>query len=224
VNQGTLIVLNGGSSAGKTSIAEALQDMLDEPYLLMGVDVLYRSLPPTQKDPRLVDPRCYSVETTIENGKEYFRVIPGPVLDAFVYAHYRSIARMLELGVNIISDQVLWSREWLLDAVRAIQPFHAFMIEVFASAEEAERRHRARGRSGAEWHRGSARLTHSEVLYDSRIDTTSRRLVRKRSKYLSTRASGLLRLQTCEGSWWSRQPHLKRTPNDDFATQVLART
>jgi chloramphenicol 3-O phosphotransferase len=170
---GTLIVLNGGSSAGKTSTAEALQDVLDEPYLLMGIDILYRSLSPTQKDHDRVDPDCYSVETTIENGKEYFRLIPGPVLNAFVSAHYSSIARMLESGVNIISDQVFWSSSWVLEAVQVFQPFRAFMIGVFVSDEEAERRHHARGRSGAGWYRGSARLTHSGVVYDLKIDTTN---------------------------------------------------
>jgi chloramphenicol 3-O-phosphotransferase len=47
------------------------------------------------------------------------------------------------------------------------------MIGVFVSDEEAERRHRARGRSGAGWYRGSARLTQSGVVYDLKIDTTN---------------------------------------------------
>jgi chloramphenicol 3-O phosphotransferase len=173
MKSGSLIVLNGGASAGKTSIAEALQDLLDEPYLVVGIDALYRSLPTRQKDHARVDPRYYSVATTVEDGKEYFRLIPGPVLDAMAFAHYRAIARMLELGVNVLSDQVFWKREWLLDAVQIFERFRAFMIGVFVSDEEAERRHRARGRSGAGWYRGAARLTHADVLYDLKIDTST---------------------------------------------------
>lgn len=46
---GTLIVLNGGSSAGKTTLAEAFQDIATEPWLLIGIDAFYRSLPPPQR-------------------------------------------------------------------------------------------------------------------------------------------------------------------------------
>ena len=33
-----IILLNGASSAGKTSIRQALQGMLDAPYLSLGID------------------------------------------------------------------------------------------------------------------------------------------------------------------------------------------
>ncbi len=35
---GTVVLLNGTSSSGKTSIARALQDIIDEPYLHTGID------------------------------------------------------------------------------------------------------------------------------------------------------------------------------------------
>lgn len=35
-----VVVLNGGSSAGKTSIGRCLQDLLPRPWLLLGVDDL----------------------------------------------------------------------------------------------------------------------------------------------------------------------------------------
>lgn len=42
---GTIVYLNGVPSAGKTSIGRALQDALDEPFLLLGVDTFLRMLP-----------------------------------------------------------------------------------------------------------------------------------------------------------------------------------
>lgn len=144
---GTLIVLNGGSSAGKSSTAEALQDLMDERWILLGIDACYRTLPAKQKDHTRVDSSYYSVETTIERGKEYFRLIPGPVFDAIIAAHYHAIAKMLEAGLNVIADEVFWKRDWLIDAVRIFEPFRAFMIGIFVSDDEAEKRHRARGRA-----------------------------------------------------------------------------
>ena len=37
---GTIILLNGASSSGKTSILKALQDILEEPYVDAGLDKL----------------------------------------------------------------------------------------------------------------------------------------------------------------------------------------
>lgn len=40
-----VVVLNGGSSAGKTSIGRCLQDVLPRPWLLLGVDDLINAAP-----------------------------------------------------------------------------------------------------------------------------------------------------------------------------------
>ena len=42
---GTIILLNGTSSSGKTSIVKALQDSMEEPYLDMGIDRFIWMLP-----------------------------------------------------------------------------------------------------------------------------------------------------------------------------------
>ncbi|GAA1551717.1 hypothetical protein GCM10009789_01840 [Kribbella sancticallisti] len=41
----SVIFLNGPSSAGKTTLGKALQDTLDEPYLLMGLDTCFAMVP-----------------------------------------------------------------------------------------------------------------------------------------------------------------------------------
>ena len=38
---GTIIVLNGCASAGKTSIAKAIQRTFEAPYLHMGIDLFW---------------------------------------------------------------------------------------------------------------------------------------------------------------------------------------
>ena len=42
----SVIFLNGASSSGKTSIGKALQDILDQPYLLLGLDTMFQTVPP----------------------------------------------------------------------------------------------------------------------------------------------------------------------------------
>lgn len=40
-----VIFLNGASCAGKTSLGKALQEVLDEPYLLLGLDTCFSMVP-----------------------------------------------------------------------------------------------------------------------------------------------------------------------------------
>jgi chloramphenicol 3-O-phosphotransferase len=47
-----VIVLNGGSSSGKSSIARALQDVLQQVWLTFGTDTLAGALPGRGDDPR----------------------------------------------------------------------------------------------------------------------------------------------------------------------------
>jgi chloramphenicol 3-O-phosphotransferase len=47
-----VIVLNGGSSSGKSSIARVLQDVLPGQWLTFGTDVLAEALPGRGEDPR----------------------------------------------------------------------------------------------------------------------------------------------------------------------------
>jgi chloramphenicol 3-O-phosphotransferase len=43
VNKGKIILLNGTSSSGKSTLAEALQSVLDEPYLHIDGDFFWQS-------------------------------------------------------------------------------------------------------------------------------------------------------------------------------------
>lgn len=43
---GRVIILNGGSSAGKTTLGRGLQSGLPDTWLLLGIDLLIWTLPP----------------------------------------------------------------------------------------------------------------------------------------------------------------------------------
>src|SRR6266542_2662389 len=109
---GKLLLLNGGSSAGKTSLALALQDLLPEPYVLLGIDIFWMALPPRQLDLDAVDPEYYCWHLETHEGKKHFVIEPGPILDRLIYARYRATAAYLEAGLNVVADEVLWKREW----------------------------------------------------------------------------------------------------------------
>lgn len=173
MDKGSLIILNGGSSAGKTSLGRALQDaMLPEAWLLLGIDAFWFSLPPRELDLQRVAPEYYSWDVHRENGLEYFRITPGPILDRVMRGRTKAIAQFLELGLNVVADDVIWKREWLLDALRVFAPYRVYFVGVFVSDEEGARREQQRGDRHDGWDRGSARYAHHDAIYDLRIDTT----------------------------------------------------
>ncbi len=172
MSKGTLIILNGGSSAGKTTLGKALQDTMDECYLLLGIDVFWFSLPPRQLDLDRVDPEYYSWDVSIENGLEYFRVTPGPILDRVMEGRYLGIRQFLDLGFNVVADDVIWKREWLLQALQLFEDYRVYFVGVFVSDAEGARRETARGDRHAGWDRGSARFAHHDAIYDMTVDTT----------------------------------------------------
>jgi chloramphenicol 3-O phosphotransferase len=172
--RGKLIVLNGGSSAGKTSLALAFQDLAAECWMHLGIDQFWCALPPCQLDLERVSSEYYTWDVAVEaDGREWFTVHPGPLLDNAMHARYLAIRAYLDDGMNVIADDVIWKREWLLDALRIFEGCKVWLVGVHVSDEEGARREMERGDRHAGWNRGSARAAHADVEYDFELDTTN---------------------------------------------------
>jgi chloramphenicol 3-O phosphotransferase len=90
-----VIVLNGGSSSGKSSIARALQDILPGVWLTFGTDTLAEALPGRGDDPRsglVLEP----------DGT----VIAKPEFRAIEEIWYQGLAVMASRGARLILDEV----------------------------------------------------------------------------------------------------------------------
>lgn len=172
VAQGKVIILNGGSSAGKTSLGKELQRQLLEPYLLMGIDLFWFTMPEKQLNLETVDPQYYSCVEESDDGQPYFRIVPGPILDQMMLAKYRAIAAYLDQGLNVIADEVFWKREWLEEGLRVFQPYEAWYVGVYCDDRTLNHREIMRGDRTAGWGRGSQLYTHRDASYDIVIDTS----------------------------------------------------
>jgi chloramphenicol 3-O phosphotransferase len=172
--EGKLILLNGGSSAGKTSLALAFQDVADECWMHLGIDVFWLALPPKQLDLARVRPDYYSWDSVVEaDGLDWFTVHPGPILDRAMHARYHAIRAYLDNGMNVVADDVIWTRKWLVDALRVFDGCQVWMVGVRVSDAEGARREAERGDRYAGWNRGSARAAHADAEYDFELDTTA---------------------------------------------------
>jgi chloramphenicol 3-O phosphotransferase len=152
----TIILLNGVSSSGKTSIARILQRTLDAPYFQVSIDAFEDMLP----------------ERYGEGGAFAWEAIFPRMLGGF----HRSIAALASAGANLIVDHVMVHREgWastLADCLTVLEPFPVYFVGVRCSLDEAKRREQARGDRYIGTAERQFPLTHRHNLYDIEVDTT----------------------------------------------------
>jgi chloramphenicol 3-O phosphotransferase len=171
--KGKLIVLNGGSSSGKTSVARAFQELTPECWMHLGIDLFWFAIPQSQLDMKQVRPEYHTWDVDVDaDGLAWFNLTPGPLLERAMHARYRAIRVFLEDGINVISDDLIWTRDWLVDFLRIFEGFEVWLVGVHVSDEEGARREAERHSGIAGTNRGSARAAHADLEYDFELDTT----------------------------------------------------
>ncbi|MBX9723850.1 MAG: hypothetical protein K2X81_20755, partial [Candidatus Obscuribacterales bacterium] len=146
-----------------------------EPYFLLGIDLFWFTMPEKEIDLERVSERYYRwCQEESADGKKYFRIIPGHYLNEIMLARYKSMAAYLDRGLNIIADEVFWSRDWLLEALRVLEPYTCYFIGIDCEDEELSRREVQRGDRYLGWARGSQIYSHKDAIYDLRIDNTNK--------------------------------------------------
>jgi chloramphenicol 3-O phosphotransferase len=157
---GTVIVINGTSSSGKSSIIRALQDKLNAPYIDMGVDRFIFMLPKRYLNRPLWDDVLGKAD---QAGATGHRLVAGM---------HRAIAAASQSGLNVLADHVLVEKEWADDCARLFADLPAYLIGIQCPLEVLEERERQRQDRTL----GQARLqfpvTHKYAYYDLQVDTS----------------------------------------------------
>jgi chloramphenicol 3-O phosphotransferase len=163
-----IILLNGTSSAGKTTLAKALQDELPTPYLLVGIDTVVFALP---------NRYC--------NGAHWSEVyryayadgrIAGiaiePYGDRLVRGLHRAVGALAGSGLHVIVDHVLSEPDWPADLERAWAGLDVLRVGVLCPLEVVEERERARRDRTLGWARAHIDVVHATIRYDLTVDTS----------------------------------------------------
>ncbi|WP_307796278.1 chloramphenicol phosphotransferase CPT [Amycolatopsis sp. 195334CR] len=157
-----VIVLNGGSSSGKSGIVRCLQAVLPDPWLAVGVDVLIEAMPAAM---RASDD---GIEFAADGG-----VSVGPEFRALQFAWMAGVAAMVRAGARVIIDDVFLGgahsqRDWL----DALDGLDVLWVGVRCEREVAVSRELARGDRIGGMAESQAELVHQGVRYDLEVDTT----------------------------------------------------
>ncbi|MEP9374485.1 AAA family ATPase [Mesorhizobium sp. KR1-2] len=163
-----IVLLNGVGSAGKTSIAKALQAMTAEPFLHVQMDTFMEMLPEAYQE----HPEGFAYETVVEDGKQLVVIKTGPVGERALRGMRHAIAAMAEQGNDLIVDDVLLG-EARREYENLLSRFEFFIVGVFAPLEVLEAREREREDRLIGLARWQFDRVHRDMVYDLEVDTSA---------------------------------------------------
>jgi Chloramphenicol 3-O-phosphotransferase len=157
-----MIVLNGGSSSGKSGIARCLQAVLPDPWLVFGVDTLIQAMPACMRTSDA------GIEFAADGG-----VLVGPRFQALEVAWIEGVAAMARAGARVIVDEVFLGgvssqRRWQ----KALGELRVLWVGVRCESAVAAGREVARGDRVTGMAVSQADVVHAGVFYDLEVDTT----------------------------------------------------
>jgi chloramphenicol 3-O phosphotransferase len=153
-----VIVLNGASSSGKSTLAAALQDRLDEPFLHVGVDTFSEALP-----------HGLDIDVTAAGD-----VTVSDTFRELEQAWLTGLAAMATAGARLIIDEVFLggrNSQRRLEAKLAV--LRTIWVGVHCRLDIAEARERLRGDRVAGMAASQSDRVHRDVHYDLEVDTSA---------------------------------------------------
>ncbi|WP_406865558.1 chloramphenicol phosphotransferase CPT [Streptomyces sp. HUAS MG47] len=157
-----MIILNGGSSSGKTGIVRCLQAELPEQWLAFGCDSFVDALPARMRTSD--DGIVFAADGGVSVGTE-FRELEE--------AWTEGIVAMARAGAKIVVDEVFLGgaasqQRWL----KALGDLPVLWVGVRCDSAVASGREVARGDRTPGMAAAQAELVHEGVSYDLEVDTT----------------------------------------------------
>ena len=157
-----VIVLNGGSSSGKSGIVRCLQAVLPDPWLAVAVDSLVEAMPASMQTSDA------GIEFAADGG-----VNVGPEFRALEAAWMEGIAAMARAGARVIIDDVFLGgaasqQRWQ----KALGGLDVLWVGVRCESAVAAGREIARGDRVRGMAASQAEMVHRGVVYDLEVDTT----------------------------------------------------
>jgi chloramphenicol 3-O phosphotransferase len=160
MNNGKIIIINGTSSSGKTSLIHCLQNLLEEPYLEAGIDKFIFMLPERYLERPLWDDVLGLASRA------------GAAGHVLVKGMHQAIRALSLAGVNVIADHVLVEAAWAEECAMLFADLPAYLIGVQCPLEVLEARERSRKNRTLGQARLQFAIIHKYACYDLEVDTS----------------------------------------------------
>lgn len=172
-----IILLNGSSSSGKTTLAIKLQQLLPQAYQHMALDQFRDGLPDRYRglNSPAGTPGAQGLNVVPRDlqGERVTAIEFGALGEQMLAGMRRAIAAFADQGNNVIIDDLLFKPEYLHDYAVALKNHQVWCVGVRCSlarvnAREAQRPGRFPGTATSHFHQVHAH----ELAYDIEVDTT----------------------------------------------------
>ena len=172
---GRIILLNGSSSAGKTTLAITLQQLLRDPWHHIALDQFrdgmggrYRGL---NSPPGTPGARGLNVVPVARGNERVTEVRFGDLGKQVLRGMRRAIAAFAAEGNNVIIDDLMFEPAFLFDYVEVLAGFDVLFVGVrcpieVVNAREAKRPGRFPGTATSHFD-----VVHTHCVYDIEVDT-----------------------------------------------------
>lgn len=162
----TVVILNGVGSAGKTSIARALQAISRDALLHVQMDAFLDMLPERLMD----DPATFHFVRETEALAPSVRIDVGPAGKRLMSGMRAAVGALADAGNSLVVDEVMLGGE--ADEYRRLLSGHALrLVGVHAPLEIIEERERLRGDRMIGLARWQFDKVHKGIAYDLEIST-----------------------------------------------------
>ncbi len=169
-----IIYLNGSSSSGKTTLAGALQEKLEQPFLVLGIDQIIYMMPERMNDwCNETNAPGFSLHAVKDKNGQItaYKIQTGQYGEKMVKLLKCMVIAAAQEGNNIIIDDVSLGEKQVDEWRHALAGFNVLWVGVTAPIEIIEQREQNRGDrkiGSAKW---QVERVHEGVVYDLMIDT-----------------------------------------------------
>ncbi len=154
---GKIILLNGASSSGKSTLARDLQAALDEPFWHISIDHL--------RDANILP------KTRIDSSEFAWPELRPPFFDGF----HRCLPALAEAGNHLIVEHIIETEAWMHRLLYLLSSIDVFFVGVHCPLSELERREVERGDRRKGEAKADFETTHTFCQYDFEVFSTSPR-------------------------------------------------
>ena len=169
-----IIYINGPSSSGKTTLAKALQQEFDQPFLHIGIDRVIGMMPEKLNNweggPA---PLGFSwKESFDEAGHPMHEIQTGPFARKMLQTLMEIVLTMARSGHYVIIDDVSFGKSQVDLWKKVLKDYRVLWVGItapltFLEARERERSNRIDGSARAQYSQ-----VHKDIVYDLKFDSS----------------------------------------------------
>lgn len=177
---GSVIILNGPSASGKSSIQKEFQNlMMPNLWIKVGIDNLFDAPMPDITLENLEfwqskNPIRWVETTTDQDQNNVITLFVGEQGDKVAYGMNSAIAAYAQNGNNIIVDYIAYKKEWLDNLLEKLQDIPTYWVKVTIPLEILEEREKKRGTSPVGHARSHYDKVYWNISYDLEVDSSKK--------------------------------------------------